>query len=239
MEHIDVAVVGAGVTGLASALAIGARGLSTCVLERHPRPGLDTSTHNSGVVHAGIYYPAGTLKASLCVRRPAPSVRVLRRPRRAARAHGQDHRRERAAGDRGARGTAGARTEPTASRGSRSSIRRSSRLVSHTCTRSRRCIRPRAAIVDAEELVKTLLSPGEAAGVIFLPGTQICSARIERATAWRSGHGARDHPGAGQVVNAAGLYADDVSRMLGGETLHDLSVSRRVRRIHARETDIW
>src|SRR6188768_1680707 len=67
LERIDVAVIGAGVTGLASARAIAARGFTTCVLERHPRAGLDTSTHNSGVIHAGIYYPAGTLKAKLCV----------------------------------------------------------------------------------------------------------------------------------------------------------------------------
>src|SRR5688572_8450938 len=67
MERIDVAVIGSGVTGLASARAIAERGFSTCVLERHPRPGLDTSTRNSGVIHGGIYYPAGSLKARLCV----------------------------------------------------------------------------------------------------------------------------------------------------------------------------
>jgi L-2-hydroxyglutarate oxidase LhgO len=67
MEQIDVAVIGGGVTGLAAARAIAQQGYSTCVLERHPRPGLDTSTHNSGVIHAGLYHPTGTLKAKLCV----------------------------------------------------------------------------------------------------------------------------------------------------------------------------
>ena len=67
MERIDVVVVGGGVIGLAAAHAIAARGVSTCVIERHPRPGLDTSTNNSGVIHGGMYYPAGSLKARLCV----------------------------------------------------------------------------------------------------------------------------------------------------------------------------
>src|SRR6476659_7544856 len=67
MTSIDVAIVGAGVTGLASARAVAARGFSVCVLERHPRAGMDTSTHNSGVIHAGIYYPESTLKARLSV----------------------------------------------------------------------------------------------------------------------------------------------------------------------------
>src|SRR3954469_11081793 len=68
MQQIGVAVIGAGVTGLAAARAIARTGRSVCVFERHPRPGLDTSTHNSGVIHAGIYHPAGSLKSTLCVR---------------------------------------------------------------------------------------------------------------------------------------------------------------------------
>jgi L-2-hydroxyglutarate oxidase LhgO len=67
MESIDAAVVGGGVTGLAAALEISERGLTACVLERHSRAGLDTSTHNSGVIHGGMYYPQGSLKAELCV----------------------------------------------------------------------------------------------------------------------------------------------------------------------------
>jgi L-2-hydroxyglutarate oxidase LhgO len=66
-DVLDVLVIGGGVTGLAAAAEIAAAGRSVAILERHPRPGMETSTHNSGVIHAGLYYPAGSLKALLCV----------------------------------------------------------------------------------------------------------------------------------------------------------------------------
>jgi 2-hydroxyglutarate dehydrogenase len=63
----DVAVAGGGIVGLATARALALRGLKVVVLERERTLGEHQTTHNSGVIHAGIYYAPGSLKARLCV----------------------------------------------------------------------------------------------------------------------------------------------------------------------------
>ena len=214
MEQIDVAVVGGGVTGLAAARAIALRGSSVCVLERHPRAGLDTSTHNSGVIHAGIYYPAGTLKARLCVEGrhllyefcAANDVPYARCGKLIVANDAAETAELSALLARGtANGVEGlelvdpafvARREPH--------VHAVAALYS-----------PATGIVNAEELVRALLRTGEAAGVIFLPGTRLLGAdRADGGVALRT---ERETILARQVVNAAGLYADEVSRLLGGE----------------------
>jgi len=63
----DAVVVGAGVVGLAVARALALAGLETVILEKNAHVGMETSARNSEVIHAGIYYPQGSLKAALCV----------------------------------------------------------------------------------------------------------------------------------------------------------------------------
>jgi len=66
-DRLDVAVIGAGVIGLAVARALARSGRDVVVLEAEASIGAHTSSRNSEVIHSGIYYPTGSLKARLCV----------------------------------------------------------------------------------------------------------------------------------------------------------------------------
>ena len=63
----DVLIIGAGVVGLACGAELARRGRRVLVVERHDAPGREVSSRNSEVIHAGLYYPAGSLKAICCV----------------------------------------------------------------------------------------------------------------------------------------------------------------------------
>ena len=64
---LDAIIVGAGAVGLATGYALSRRGLSVVVVEKEKAIGQGVSARNSEVVHAGLYYPTGSLKAKLCV----------------------------------------------------------------------------------------------------------------------------------------------------------------------------
>ena len=214
MADVDIAIIGGGVSGLATAWTVAASGRSVCLLERHPRPGMETSTHNSGVIHAGLYYPAGTLKAQLCVEGRERLYAFCRE-------HGVPHRRcgklviahedadvprlhaLKASGD--ANGVTGLRIVD------RGFIAEREPMASGVAA----LYSPVSGIVEAEALVQTLQRLAAAGGAIILPGTRLIAAASE-ADGMRLVT-EREEIVAGQVVNAAGLYADEVSRLLGGQ----------------------
>src|SRR5271157_6131091 len=66
--EVDVIIIGAGVIGLAIAAEVSQTNKNVFVFEKNRTFGLETSSHNSEVIHAGMYYPENSFKAKFCVR---------------------------------------------------------------------------------------------------------------------------------------------------------------------------
>ena len=218
METIDALVIGGGVVGLAIASEVAAAGRTVCLAERHARLGMETSTHNSGVIHAGLYYPAGSLKARLCVegreRLYAFCERYAVPHRRCGKLIVAQEGEEAELDAVLAKAAAtGARLEPVALdfvRAREPHVRAARALWS-----------PDTGWVEAEALVRTLRVQLEAAGGVVLVGTPLVG--------FDPAHGGRvavrtpsEVIEADVVVNAAGLWADEVSQLAGGDafTIH-------------------
>lgn len=216
--HSDVIVIGAGVVGLACAAELAARGRSVIVVERGTRVGEGISSRNSGVIHAGIYYPRGSLKAELCI-----EGRELLYARARARAIG--HRelgklivavdscevaalealRDRAH-DNGARevhmleGREVAALEPN--------VRAVAALSS-----------PRTGIIDTHALVESYRAEALAHGAWLSLASEVIALEPQRDHALRvttrAPSGERTTVSAEHVVNAAGLGAPEIAGLAG------------------------
>ena len=210
-----IVVIGAGVVGLAVARALAARGRAVSVLERHGKVGQETSTHNSGVIHAGHYYPPGSLKARLCLdgrdrlyafcrERGVPHVRC---GKLIVAGLGDGAALDRLLGNAAANGSALVPVD-------RAFVREREPHVAA----ARALWSPDTGWVEAEALVRALVADLEDRDVPVLVGSPL------RATSVRPGGGLvvttpREQIEADILVNAAGLYADEVSARCGAEPL--------------------
>ena len=215
--ELDVAVLGAGAVGLAAAAALGRAGRSVAILERESGIARGTTSRNSQVVHAGLYYPEGSWKARLCV---AGRERLYERCARLGIPHRQLGKlvvatapeeiavleRIRALGT--ANGAPGLelldgdvvrRLEPA--------VRAVAALWS-----------PATGIVDAHALSASWLAEAEAHGAVLALRHEVVS--LEHAgDRWRVGTREPDGAHAGlecaAVVNAAGLGSDRIAALAG------------------------
>ena len=214
-EIARIVIIGGGVVGTAIAAEVSRHYDDVFLLEAQPRLGLGASTRNSGVIHAGIYYPTGSLKAFHCVR----GARMLYQ---FCAAHGLPHRRLgklivadseeqrpllQALQQRGAQnGVEGLEIVD------QEFIRRlEPNVVSPLALYS-----PQTGIIDAEELIKALARLTLDQGAHILTGTRVIGAEIKDGlTLIRT---EREEVAARVVINAAGLYSDEVARMFGHQT---------------------
>jgi L-2-hydroxyglutarate oxidase LhgO len=214
MIDVDVVVVGGGVVGLASALALADRGASVCVLEREPRLGHGTSTRNSGVIHAGLYYETGSLKAELCVEGRDRLYAFCER-------HAVPHRR---CGKLVVATTSNELPELEALHARATSNGVTNSIVGPAFVREREphalsaiaaLWSPDTGIVEAESLVRALARLCRDRDVAILVGSPLVDAgpRANGLTVVTP----HETIATAVVVNAAGLYADQISRTLGGQ----------------------
>ncbi|MCA9714811.1 MAG: NAD(P)/FAD-dependent oxidoreductase [Myxococcales bacterium] len=217
-DAVDVAIIGAGVIGCAIAAAAARHGSSVLVLEREDREGTGVTSRNSGVVHSGLYYPPGSRKARACVRGQALVYEWAARRGVAHRRTGKLvivpasaprvdaavaalhalHENARRSGARGCELISperAARLEPSLPQ----------------CAAAMLC--RHSGIIDVHELTRSLLADACQRDVVVATRAEVT--RVTPGARDFTIESARGPVRATRVINAAGLYADRVARMVG------------------------
>jgi len=216
VERIDCLVVGAGVVGLAVARALAEAGREVIVVDAADGIGTGTSSRNSEVIHAGIYYTPGSLKATLCVR-----GRQLLYAYCAA--HGVEHRRcgklivATRDADRAQLDAIAARARACGVADLVSLTRTEALAMEPALECASALWSPSTGIVDSHATMTALLGDAERAGAALALLTPLVEAR-------RSGDGWQVVTGGAEpleleaawIVNAAGLHAQAIAARMRG-----------------------
>ena len=210
----DIAVVGGGIVGLASALAISERypRCSLTVLEKEPEVGSHQTGHNSGVIHAGIYYKPGSYKAMLCVE----GVRLMKAFCEESGVAWESCGKVIVATD----DSELARLEELYQRGVANGVSGLEligpdrlREIEPHARAVRALVSPGTAIVDFKEVTEAMARRLTARGVNIQTGARVKG--IRRAGALQHIDADQSSAAARYLLNCAGLHADQVARMAG------------------------
>ncbi len=215
METVDCVVIGTGVVGLAAARALALAGREVLVLEAEDTIGTGTSSRNSEVIHAGIYYPAGSLMARTCT-------------------EGR-HRLYAYCRDRGVRtercgklivATTGveaeeldailARAQANGVEGMRRLSGAEARALEPALEGTAALLSPETGIVDSHRFMLALQTDAEAAGATFVFRTPVVSGTATNGLTLTTGGAEPMTLRARSVVNASGLHAPSLARRLAG-----------------------
>lgn len=214
MEEVDVTIIGAGVIGLAIARELATRFASVLVLERNDHYGRETSSRNSEVIHSGIYYPTGSLKARLCVQ-GAPLLYDY------CRQHDIPHQ---AIGKLIVATGAGEAPaiEQLLTKGQANDVPDLSLLERGQIARLEPAVSgvlalwsPRTGIVNSHLLMERLYREAEARGALFVFQCGVTAIQPDKTGYLITAGADSDLFHSRRVVNAAGLSADRVAQLAG------------------------
>jgi len=223
VDRANIVIIGGGVVGCAVARAVSERWADVFLVEQTPKLGMGASTRNSGVIHSGIYYPPGSLKARLCV----AGNRMLYE---FCAAHHVPHRNcgklvvahdtkqeaalEHLAENGRANGVVGLRlVDRAAVRAREPHIEAAAALEV-----------PSTGILSAEDLIKTLARMATDQGASLLTRTRVVrldaradsiAVTLVEGDAGEGAERSEETIEARCVINCAGLYADEIAAMLG------------------------
>ena len=214
-EKTGAVIIGAGIVGLACARALARQGIETFILERHDDFGQETSSHNSEVIHAGLYYPYDTLKARFCV---AGNRELYAYCAERGIAHKRCGKLIVATQD--AQIAQLQKLQEQADRNGVGDIRLLDRHAVQALEPALHCVAalhsPSTGIIDSHALMLSLLGDAEAHGALFSPHStvQAIDAREGTIRLEVSSGGTEMLLEAGIVVNAAGLSAVALARTI-------------------------
>jgi L-2-hydroxyglutarate oxidase LhgO len=214
MDRIDTVIIGAGVVGLALARECALRGHETLILEAAARFGTGVSARSSEVIHAGLYYPQGSLKARLCV---AGRERLYQFCQR----RGVGHRRcgklivAVSAAQRG-------ELEALAAGAAANGVE----LVSLTAAQAlalepelacaAALYSPHTGIVDSQALMLALLGEAQAHAATLSTGSTLTRVILEDSGARLAVNGGAPSVRTRRLINCAGIAAPAVARLMEG-----------------------